>query len=516
MTGESVLAEFEAMIGRGTSHDASATTVREITARIPQRRAVNWANALAKIADEIQQRQGRRQAETVLRTVGARIARDLLGTLPESRDAFEPAINRAFSSLDWGWVAITERDETIRFEHRAPWPFENRTTHLPAVLEGFFSDTLQRLAGETAIEVRTVGKRGGALIFEWRPPQKSEPAASADDETAPLFDADLIAAQPETALEPVPLTVDEGEPSLAVDLVPADAEPAGAPAFEMPRTELGPDPTPLHERRATRVAAHGNQPTSAILVGVIVFLGLFGLGLFTNGGDFAGRMLDRLAHVVGISAGADEAPSGLEGRARAGDTNAEIDLALGLAGGADPDYAAAAGWFQNAATAGSAEAQYDLGVLFEQGLGVKHDPVEAAILFMRAAATGHPMAQYRLGLAYENGFGVARDGANAANWYERAARQGIRPAQTALGRLLASGTGVAADPVSAYAWDRLAEENGDSDARDQLTPLWAGMTIAQRASARRQALVLIGDVGTRDATPAASRPSIDQVLDQAS
>jgi Cellulose synthase subunit D/Sel1 repeat len=505
LSGESFLAEFEAMVGRENAPDARApVAARESEPPVPERRVVNWANALAKIADEIQQRQGRRSAESLLRTVGARIARDLLTPLPQSRDAFEPAINRALSSLDWGWVAITERDGAIVFEHRAPWPFENRTTHLPSVLEGFFSDTLQRLSGDDGAEVQSIGRRGSVLTFEWRP---AAPAAVAETEAA--IEVDPIAAG-EDAVEPAPVA--------AIEPAAAEAEAAAAPPpFELPKIALGPAFAQWRERHRTEPAApRAGQQTSALLVAAIVFFGLFGLGLLTGGGNLAGAVLHGIGEMLGVSSASSGAATGLESRARAGDADAEIALALGLAGRANPDYAAAAGWLHKAATAGSAEAQYDLGVMYEAGIGVKHDPVEAAILFMNAAATGHAMAQYRLGVAYDKGLGVTQNSSNAAMWYERAARHGVRAAQTALGRLYQTGAGVGADPVAAYAWYRLAEENGDAEARDRLAPLWARMTADQRADARRQALALIGDIGTKDLAPVASHRSIEEVLAPAS
>ncbi|MGH7075734.1 MAG: tetratricopeptide repeat protein [Stellaceae bacterium] len=504
LSGESFLAEFEAVVGReavaGRKDNSRITTANATPP--PERRAVNWANALAKITEDIQARQGRRSAESLLRNVGARIARDLLTPLPESRDAFEPTINRALSSLDWGWVAITERDDAIVFEHRAPWPFENRTTLLPSVLEGFFSDTLQRLSGDDTAQVESIGKYEGALVFEWRP-ARSPPEL--EDVVEPQF------AESGSRVGGLPVPAFLGQSGANYGDVPAFQ------LFELPRLPLGPALTQWQGgHRLTAKAHRSRQPNTALVVAAIVFFGLFGVGVLTGGGNLAGAVFHRIAGMFGGEAVSSSAPKGLQGRARAGDTHAQIALALSLAGASSPDYTAAAHWLQRAATAGSAKAQYDLGVMYETGVGVKHDPVEAAILFMNAAATGQVMAQYRLGIAYEQGLGVKQNGTNAAMWYERAARQGVRAAQTALGRIYANGNGVAVDPVAAYAWYRLAEENGDATARDRLAPLWASMNDVQRAAARKRALALIGDVGTKDLPPGPGHRSIEEVLAQAS
>lgn len=44
--------------------------------------------------------------------------------------------------------------------------------------------------------------------------------------------------------------------------------------------------------------------------------------------------------------------------------------------------------------------------------------------FRPLADKGSPLAQYQMGLMYENGWGVERDYAQAANWYQKAANRG--------------------------------------------------------------------------------------------
>jgi septal ring-binding cell division protein DamX len=47
----------------------------------------------------------------------------------------------------------------------------------------------------------------------------------------------------------------------------------------------------------------------------------------------------------------------------------------------------------------------------------------------RAAETGLPQAQYNLGVLYEHGRGVRLDASRALTWYQRAAEQGFAPAR---------------------------------------------------------------------------------------
>jgi TPR repeat protein len=54
--------------------------------------------------------------------------------------------------------------------------------------------------------------------------------------------------------------------------------------------------------------------------------------------------------------------------------------------GAPKDYASAAYWLSRAAQQGDAHAYYQLGLLYDGGSGVPHDPVKQILCFRQAAA----------------------------------------------------------------------------------------------------------------------------------
>jgi localization factor PodJL len=60
------------------------------------------------------------------------------------------------------------------------------------------------------------------------------------------------------------------------------------------------------------------------------------------------------------------------------------------------DYAAAAGWFRQAAERGLADSQFNLAVLHENGRGVPKDLQEAYKWFALAARAGDPVSARRL------------------------------------------------------------------------------------------------------------------------
>jgi Putative peptidoglycan binding domain/Sel1 repeat len=170
------------------------------------------------------------------------------------------------------------------------------------------------------------------------------------------------------------------------------------------------------------------------------------------------------------------------------DYNLGVRYAFGT--GVKQDYKKAAELFLKAAMQGLPDAQYNLGALYDNGLGVPKDPVRAVIWYHSAAEQQHPSAELNLGLAYANGTGVAQDYAEAARWFRRAADQGVVTAQYNLAALYANGRGVEQSSVDAYAWFNIAAAAGDLEARDQMQRAAGTMSPQQLRTARTLAIKL--------------------------
>ena len=80
------------------------------------------------------------------------------------------------------------------------------------------------------------------------------------------------------------------------------------------------------------------------------------------------------------------------------------------------------------AEAGDADAQFSLGVMYEQGKGIRQDYTEAVRWYRKAAEQGYAEAQYNLGVMYAEGQGVRQDEAEAVKWYRKAAELGLAAA----------------------------------------------------------------------------------------
>ncbi len=96
------------------------------------------------------------------------------------------------------------------------------------------------------------------------------------------------------------------------------------------------------------------------------------------------------------------------------------DTAAGLVAFKNRDYHRAFQEWKASADAGQAEAEFDLGLLYAQGLGVRRDLTEAARWYRKSADQGNAEAQFALGQMYSRGWGVPRDDADAIRWLQMA------------------------------------------------------------------------------------------------
>jgi TPR repeat protein len=93
------------------------------------------------------------------------------------------------------------------------------------------------------------------------------------------------------------------------------------------------------------------------------------------------------------------------------------------------DYARAVTILKPLARKGDKQAQYQLAVLYKNGLGIKKNPKNSAYWMDKSARQGYKRAQYSLGTLYEEGVGVKKDRESAIYWYSAAAKQGHKNAQ---------------------------------------------------------------------------------------
>lgn len=152
------------------------------------------------------------------------------------------------------------------------------------------------------------------------------------------------------------------------------------------------------------------------------------------------------------------------------------------------DFESALHEWQPLAALGHADAQYQIGNLYEYGRGVPQSDVEAVKKYISAANRGHASAQYRLGVLYDNGWGVIQNDFEAVQWYKMAAELGHDYAQFDLALMYAYGTGVKQDYVQAYMWMSIAIAQGNDHMAKHRVNIAKNMTQAQITQAQRLSL----------------------------
>jgi TPR repeat protein len=93
-------------------------------------------------------------------------------------------------------------------------------------------------------------------------------------------------------------------------------------------------------------------------------------------------------------------------------------------------------WYMEMAKSGDADAQYNLGSVYETGFGVKADILEAVDWYQKAAEQDHQLAQLKLGILYVLGDGVRQSIIKGTNWIHSASENGNKFAGELYARVL--------------------------------------------------------------------------------
>lgn len=152
--------------------------------------------------------------------------------------------------------------------------------------------------------------------------------------------------------------------------------------------------------------------------------------------------------------------------AEEGDTRSLLGLAYRRLNPLDPDFdlTRAAELLQKAATAGSAEAQYELASQYEAGKGVPQDLARALALYQQSAEQDYPDALNDMGFFYYQGLlGLPNDPKTALVYFERAADQRHPQAMYNFAALIDDGLVPGKGPRDAADYLYLALRSGSSD-----------------------------------------------------
>lgn len=121
------------------------------------------------------------------------------------------------------------------------------------------------------------------------------------------------------------------------------------------------------------------------------------------------------------------------------------------------------------ANAGNAQAQYNVGMFYNNGIGLPRDPKQAFDWFKKSAANGDPLAAYKMSSYYAGHFqGVVNpDNLKSLQYNLVAGKAGYILAQLELGDIYAAKN----DFWEAARWWKLAGEQGDAGSLQRLALL---------------------------------------------
>ena len=92
--------------------------------------------------------------------------------------------------------------------------------------------------------------------------------------------------------------------------------------------------------------------------------------------------------------------------------------------------------------------------------------------FKKDADRGHRICQFQIAMMYENGIGTEKNPEKAFEYYEKAANQGCAISQNALGYMYREGNGTAQNPEKAFEYYEKAANQGHADAQNNLAEMY--------------------------------------------
>jgi TPR repeat protein len=184
------------------------------------------------------------------------------------------------------------------------------------------------------------------------------------------------------------------------------------------------------------------------------------------------RALYELGRAYAANRQMPDAVSAYRKAADKGSTSAMVELGVmfGTGEGIAKDEAQARKLFERAAEAGNPRGVANLAAISNGG-GTPLDPVKARELLAKAAEANSAEAQFQLGMMYADGTGGPRDDAAARALFEKAATQGHIEAMVRMGAFAQLGRGGPEDASVAKSYYQKAAALGNEEAKERLKRL---------------------------------------------
>ena len=147
--------------------------------------------------------------------------------------------------------------------------------------------------------------------------------------------------------------------------------------------------------------------------------------------------------------------------------------------------------FEQLSNAGDSQAQYDLSLMYLQGIGTNKNLEKGWTWLNRAADGGNVQAMLELAVRYQKSSSLENAEQMAFFWFQKAAMAGSAAGQYNLAHLYEDGNQTPVDLVSAYVWMTLSNKSGNPMAATEAKQLKAKLspTELEKAEAMLSSLM---------------------------
>lgn len=119
---------------------------------------------------------------------------------------------------------------------------------------------------------------------------------------------------------------------------------------------------------------------------------------------------------------------------------------------------------------GNKDAQFQVGVIFERGIGREQNQTQAAQWFEKSARQGNVDAQFNIAIMYASGRGVDADEGQAMMWLAKAAKQKDKEARKLLNEIIDGKLDKKAPDISETDKNNTIHENSSENTLKTISP----------------------------------------------
>lgn len=146
--------------------------------------------------------------------------------------------------------------------------------------------------------------------------------------------------------------------------------------------------------------------------------------------------------------------------------------------------------FQVLAEAGDTKAQYDLSLMYIQGIGTKKNIEQGLTWLNSAAEKGNIEAMLELGVLYQKIDSLDNAPQLVLYWFEKAAMAGSAVGQYNLAHIYMDGGPIVPDLSKAYIWMSISDATGNPVASSELAKLKASLSTQELLVAQKKAAAI--------------------------